>query len=445
MSLVLRSGVSLGARAVLAVLGVSVSWAAPPPLRAQVEPHLVALKATYQDLHQHPELAFQEKRTAALLAAKLRALGFEVTEGVGKTGLVGVLRNGEGPVVMLRTELDALPLLEKTGLPFASQSTATQADGTITPVTHACGHDFHMTGWLGSAQVLAASREQWSGTLLFVGQPAEEAVAGAKAMLDDGLFTRFPRPTFALSMHDDATLPAGVVGYHAGPFRAGSDSVDITLYGRGGHGARPHAAIDPVVMAARTVLGLQTVISRENDPMAPAVITVGTLHAGTKANIIPDTAAMQLTVRYFTPATRKRLLAGIERQAKGEAIAADAPRAPQVDDHEQVGPVVNDAALIDRVSRALRRELGQAAAVEMPALMTSEDFAEYQKAGVPAVLLHVGAVDPAVLSAAQAEARFLEGPHSPTWAPDVEHALPGLVMAEVAVLREFLGPRAKTR
>ncbi len=416
--------------------------AGEPPLRAEVEPHLAALVEVYRDLHQHPELAFEEKRTAALLARALRELGFEVTEGVGKTGLVGVLRNGEGPTVMLRTELDALPLLEKTGLPFASRATSAQAGGSAVPVAHACGHDLHMTGWLGAARVLAQTRERWRGTLLFVGQPAEETVSGARAMLDDGLLTRFPRPSFALSMHDDATLPAGVVGYHAGAFRAGSDEVDITLFGRGGHGARPHAATDPVVMAARTVLGLQTVVSRENDPLSPAVITVGTLHAGTKVNIIPDQAALGLTVRYFTPQTRTRLLAGIERQARGEAIAAGAPQPPEIVDHEQVAPVVNDAALIERVARALERALGPERVVEMPALMTSEDFAEFQRAGLPAVLLHVGAARPAALAAAKAEGRFLEGPHSPTWAPDVEGALPWLAAAEVAALRAFLGAAA---
>jgi amidohydrolase len=275
------------------------------------------IQALYIDIHSNPELGFEEKQTAAKLAGRLKALGYEVSEGVGGTGVVGLLKNGAGPVVMLRTELDALPVTEQTGLPFSSKTAG---------VMHACGHDLHMSAWTGTAQWMAEHRQQWHGTLMLVGQPAEELGAGAAAMLKDGLFVRFPKPDFAIGLHDDDTLPAGVIGYHAGFFRAAFDSVNVTIFGRGGHGAMPQNTVDPVVIAARTVLTWQTIVSRENDPQSPAVITVGSIHGGTKSNIIPDQVQLLLSVRTFDAQVRKRVLEAIARVAKGEAAAAGAPR-----------------------------------------------------------------------------------------------------------------------
>jgi len=408
------------------------------PTRADVDAIYPDIEALYLDLHRNPELAFQETRTAATLAARVKALGFEVTTGVGKTGVVAVMRNGAGPTVMLRTELDALPVEEKTGLPFASVVVTKNAAGQLVPVMHACGHDLHMAAWAGAARVMAEHRDRWRGTLVMVGQPAEEGTAGASAMLNDGLFTRFPRPDFALSLHDDDTMPAGTIGYHPGYFRAMSDAVTITVYGRGGHAAMPHNTVDPVVLAARIVLSLQTVVARENNPVDPVVVTIGSIHGGTQGNIIPDEVRLQLSVRTYTPAVRTRTLAAIRRIAKGEAIAAGAPREPQVDAPAVAGaPVYNDPALTLRLADALKRGLGEAEVVEMPQKMTSEDFAQYGLAGVPSVLLHIGAVDPAKLAAARDTGIPVPAPHSPEWAPEREPTLKAAVRAEVTALLEL--------
>ncbi len=281
-------------------------------------------EALYLDLHQHPELSFHEVETAAKLANELRQLGYEVTTGVGRTGIVGVMKNGSGPTVMLRTELDALPVTENTGLPFASTVRTKDDAGLEVGVAHACGHDIHMAAWIGTARIMAADRAQWRGTLVLVGQPAEELISGAKAMIADGLLTRFPRPSFAIAVHDDARLPAGIVGYHAGPILTNADALNIRIFGRGGHGARPEATVDPIVIAARTVLALQTIVSRETSPFDPAVITVGSIHGGTKHNIIPDEVQLQLTVRSFTQPVREHLLSAIDRIVKAEAAAAGA-------------------------------------------------------------------------------------------------------------------------
>jgi hippurate hydrolase len=397
------------------------------------------LKDLYIDLHKNPELAFQEKRTAGVLAEGLKKLGFEVTTGVGGTGVVGLLKNGAGPVVMLRTELDGLPMEEKTGLPFASKATGIGSDGAPVPTAHACGHDLHMSAWFGTARLMAQSKGDWHGTLMLVGQPAEETVSGAAAMLKDGLFTRFPKPDFAISMHDDPSLPSGVIGYFPGYFRASSDSLDITIFGRGGHGARPQTTVDPVLIAARSILALQTLVSRENNPMDPAVVTVGAMHAGTVANIIPDQATLRISVRAFSPRVRKRLLAGIERQVKAEAMAASAPGEPSIKTTSATDSVFNDPALTKRMVDSLQRGLGPGAVVEMSAQMTSEDFSQYGLAGVPAVLLHIGAVDPATLKAAEANGTVLPGPHSPQWAPSLEPTLKALVTAETLMLMDLMG------
>jgi len=405
------------------------------PEFTKIQPDLEAL---YKDLHQHPEIAFHEIRTADQLAKRLKALGYEVTTGVGKTGIVALLRNGPGPVIMLRTEIDALPVEEKTGLAFASKATMRNDAGVTVPLAHACGHDLHMTGWVGTATVMAGRKDRWHGTLMLVGQPAEEIVGGAAAMLADGLFSRFPKPDIVIGIHDEPTLPSGQVGFHAGFFRASADTIEVTIFGRGGHGAYPQRAVDPIVIAARSVLGIQTIISRETNPLSPAVITVGAIHGGTVANIIPDQVQMLLTVRAFDPKVREHLLAAIKRQLDAEATAADAPAMPSIKIIGGTDAVYNDPELTAHIIEVLGRDLGAGSVREMPAQMGSEDFSQYGRAGAKAVLLHIGAVDPAEL----ASGRTLPGLHSPQWAPQLEPTLRSMVTAEVVVLTDlFTAPR----
>lgn len=411
------------------------------PTTAEVDAVYPNIEALYIDLHQNPELAFQEVQTAAKLAALARSFGYEVTTGVGRTGIVAVMRNGRGPTAMLRTELDALPVEEKTGLPFASKVVVKSADGESTAVMHACGHDVHMSAWVGSARLMAEHRDRWHGTLVLVGQPAEESGSGASAMLKDGLFTRFPRPDFALSLHDDDTMPAGTIGYHPGPFRAMSDGVTIVVHGRGGHAAMPMNTVDPIVLAARIVLALQTIVSRENNPTDPVVITVGSIHGGTRGNVIPDEVQMQLSVRTYTPEVRKKTLAAIRRVARGEAISAGAPREPDVitgGNATASSVVYNDPALTMRLAKALKANLGEKTVVEMPAKMTSEDFAEYWTIGkIPSALLHIGAVNAAKFAEIQKTGIPGPAPHSPEWSPDREPTLKGAIRAEVTELLEL--------
>jgi amidohydrolase len=422
-----------------AVLSAQTSMPWTTPTLAEVDAIYPDIEALYIDLHRNPELAFQETQTAARLSARVKALGFDVTTGVGRTGIVAVMKNGPGPTVMLRTELDALPVEEKTGLPFASTVVVKNASGQSTPVMHACGHDIHMSAWAGTARLMAGHRDRWRGTLVMVGQPAEEGGGGASAMLKDGLFTRFPRPDFALSLHDDDTMPAGTIGYHPGYFRAMSDAVTITVYGRGGHAAMPYNTVDPVVLAARIVLALQTVVSRENNPVDPVVVTVGSIHGGTQGNIIPDEVRLQLSVRTYTPEVRTRTLAAIRRIAKGEAASAGAPREPQVDAPAQANnaPVYNDPSLTLRLAAALKKGLGEEKVVEMPQKMTSEDFAQYGLAGVPSALLHIGAVDPVKLAAARQTGIPVPAPHSPQWAPEREPTIKMAIRAELTALLEL--------
>jgi hippurate hydrolase len=409
----------------------------PQPFADQLNAEYPQVETLYRDLHQHPELGFNEHETAAKLAERAKALGFEVTTGVGGTGVVALLKNGPGPIVMLRTEMDALPVQEKTGLPFASTVTVKNAAGATVPVMHACGHDLHMSAWYGTAKLMAQNRKTWHGTLMLVGQPSEETVEGAGAMIKDGLFTRFPKPDYALSMHDDASLPAGVVGYHPGAFRASSDSVTITIFGQGGHGAMPHTTRDPIVMSARIVLALQTLVSRENNPIDPVVVTVGSIHGGTQGNIVPDQVKLQLTVRTFKEEVRKRVLASIAREVKGEALAAGAPKEPLVEVKLGTNSVYNEPALTNRMAGVIRNALGEQNVVEMPAKMTSEDFANYGQAGVKAVLLHVGAVDAGKLAAAEKSGMQLPGTHSPQWQPDFEPTVKATIASETAVLLDL--------
>jgi len=413
-------------------------WAASGAGAAQVDAIYPDIEKLYIDLHHNPELAFHEQRTAAELAQRVKAFGFEVTTGVGGTGIVAIMKNGPGPVVMLRTELDALPIEEKTGLPFASTVKTKNDAGEIVPVSHMCGHDLHMSAWVGTAQLMAQNKGRWHGTLMLVGQPAEEIVAGATAMLRDGLFTRFPKPDYALGMHDEHSLPAGVIGFHAGYFRANSTGLDMTVYGKGGHGAYPQNAIDPVLLAARVVLGLQTIVSRENDPNDPAVITVGSIHGGSASNIIPDQVKLQITVRSLDPAVQKRLLAAIARVAKGEALATNAPKEPLIETKSNTDAVYNDPELTQRMVAAARAALGTDRVVEMPAQMGGEDFSQLGLAGVRSVLLHVGAVDAAKLEESHKSGVPVPGVHSPLWAPVREPTIKAAIGAETAILMDLM-------
>jgi amidohydrolase len=411
----------------------------PAPFAEQLNANYPAIETLYQDLHRTPELGFDEHKTAAKLVERTKALGYQVTTGIGGTGIVAILKNGPGPVVMLRTEMDALPVQEKTGLPFASKVTTKNAAGETVPVAHACGHDLHMAAWYGTAKLMADNRKAWSGTLMLIGQPSEETVHGAAAMLKDGLFTRFPKPDYALSMHDDATMPSGTIMYHAGAFRASSDVVNITVFGQGGHGAVPQEARDPIVIAARLVMAIQTLVSRENNPLDPVVITIGSIHGGTQANIIPDQVKLSLSVRTFKPEVRQRVLASIAREARGEAMAAGAPKEPLVDVQPGTDSVYNDPETLKRVVAAVQGAVGPEFVKEMPPKMTSEDFSQYgQQPGVKAILLHVGAVDAARLDAAKKAGQPLPGTHSPQWAPDFKPTVVNTIKAETAVLLDLM-------
>lgn len=402
-----------------------MSPASAATLSESIHSDMPQLMTLYRDLHAHPELSMQEVRTPALLAPEMRKLGFDVTEHVGKTGLVAVMKNGPGPVLLIRADMDALPVKEQTGLPFASQAVGKLPDGTETAVMHACGHDTHITTWLGTARRMAAMKDQWSGTLVMVLQPGEEIGAGASAMLADGLYTRFPKPDVMLAFHDSASLPAGVIGVTRGYALANVDSVDVDVKGVGGHGAYPQATKDPIVLASRIVTALQTLVSRENDPSQPAVVTVGSFHSGTKHNIIPDDARLQLTVRSYTPEVRKLLLDGIARIVRGEAIAAGMPedRMPVVTVEPGYTPsTFNTSPLSDHLLQLFNGHFGADRVVETKPIMGGEDFSQYWLADKTkqATIFWVGGVPKVKWDAAGGDITKLPSLHSPFWAPDAE-------------------------
>jgi hippurate hydrolase len=409
-----------------------------PDLPDQVNSIYPKVEQLYIDLHSHPELSLHETQTAAKMAEALRGLGYEVTTGVGGTGVVALLRNGSGPTVMLRTELDALPVEEKTGWSFASKAHTKDDSGADVPVMHACGHDVHMASLYGTAALMARDRQSWHGTLMLIGQPAEERAMGAAAMIKDGLFTRFPKPDIAFAIHDGNGLPAGKMGYSPGYSLTSADSVDIVIYGKGGHGAMPQTAIDPVVIAARTVLALQTIVSREINPQDPAVITVGSIHGGTKRNIIPEQVTLELTVRAYKPEVRQHLLDAIGRIARAEAEAGNAPRPPDVKLVESTPAQYNDPKVVDRIVTILRNELGADNVVQLPPGTPSDDFAEFGKAGVPAAMFSLGAADPQKFEEAKKTGAALPSNHSPFFAPDYNPTLHTAVLAETAVLLKLL-------
>lgn len=418
--------------------------AADTSLKPTLDAVYPSLDALYQDLHRNPELSLREEKTAAKMAAQLRKLGLQVTERVGGYGVVGVLRNGEGPTVMVRTDLDALPIKEQTGLPYASTVVVKGDNGDMTPVMHACGHDIHMTSWVGAAAILAANKTGWRGTVVFVGQPAEEILQGAKAMLKDGLLTRFPKPDFVLGIHDSNLIPAGQVGIVSGPASAASNSVDITFYGKGGHGAAPHLGKDPVLIAARTVVTLQSIVSREISPFEPAIVTVGTFHAGSKRNVIPDEAKLELTVRSYKSEVQQHMLEAIARIAKAESAAAGTAREPlvAVDPKEASDVVINDPALASRLGSSLKRALGDANVVPIAPSPASEDFGEFGRAAkAPSIQLRLGMVEPAEYAAAKAVGKSTPGSHTANFAPDRERTIRTGVVALAASVMELLGPQ----
>ncbi len=396
-------------------------------------PHLDSL---YKDLHAHPETAMREHRTASVLAAEMRKLGFAVTEHVGNTGIVAIYRNGAGPTVLVRTELDGLPMEEKTGLPYASRI-RDSVDGKTTFVAHMCGHDSHMAWWVGTAAALVSMKEQWHGTLMFVGQPAEEAIGGAQAMLADGLFTRFPKPDIAFAAHVTVS-PAGTVTIKDGVISSAVDSVEIVFKGRGAGGSNPHLSIDPIVMGAHFVTDMQTLISREKDPQEFGVVTVGSFQAGTVNNIIPDSATLELTLRSYRPEVRQLLRTGVERVAKAEAVMSNAP-APTIKDVDSTGPMVNDSVLTARATALMKSALGEGAVIFEPAYMpgstASDDFSDFTAAGVPSVFFDVGGEDPKLLAEYRARGEPVPENHSPYFKIAPEPAIrTGVTVLTLAVL-----------
>ncbi|NMH66602.1 amidohydrolase [Shewanella salipaludis] len=393
-------------------------------LDASVTQALPALERLYLDLHQHPELSYREQATGKRMAGELKQLGFEVTEEFGGHGVVGIFNNGAGPVVMIRADIDALPVTEETGKPYASTVTALDADNKRVGVMHACGHDIHMTSLIGTAQQLLKHKAQWQGTLMLVAQPAEEVGGGAKAMLKQGLFSRFPTPDQVLGLHVSAAIPAGKVGIVSGYALASVDSVDISIKGKGGHGAYPQLTIDPVVLAARTVLALQTIASREVSPLEPNVVTVGSIHGGAKHNIISDEVKLQLTLRSYNPKVREQQIAAIKRISRGIAISAGLPEelmpVVYVHEDETIPSTYNDPRLAARVKASIEAELGADQVLEVPPVMAGEDFGLYGRTQeqLPITLFWLGGVAPAAYAASQASGESLPSLHSSKFAPD---------------------------
>lgn len=426
----------------LLIVFLAASTMAARPESKEVEAVYPESQAFYVDLHSHPELSGHEVQTAAKLADRLRAAGYEVTEHVGGTGVVAVMKNGTGPTVMLRTELDALPVEERTGLPYASKVQAKDDAGHDVAVMHACGHDLHMASLLGTAEIMAHSKNTWHGTLILVGQPAEETITGAKNMVADGFLTRFPKPDVGVALHVGNNMPAGKIGIAPGTYDANADSLRIIIYGKGGHGSAPHTAIDPIVIAARTILALQTIPSREVKPGEMAVVTVGYIRAGNKNNIIPDEAELGLTVRTYKADVRKQVLAAIARITKAEAAAAGALREPTIEHYESTDSVYNNPALAGRLKGTLETALGKDNVEIQPPHTASEDYSVFIEQGIPSLYFSLGGADAQKFAEAKAAGTTLPSNHSSLFAPDVDPALHTGITAEVAVLRNLLNASA---
>jgi len=412
------------------------------PALAGLDAIMGGLEDLYRDVHAHPELSLQERRTAEKAAVHLEAAGYEVTRRIGGTGVVGLLSNGDGPTVMLRADMDALPVEEATGLPYASTATATDPDGNEVPVMHACGHDMHVTWLAGAAALLAGARDAWHGTVLAVFQPAEETAQGAQAMIDDGLFDRFPKPAVILGQHV-MPGPAGAIRYRSGTTQAAADSLEVRMFGRGAHGSMPESSVDPVVMAAATVLRLQTIVSREVAAGQAAVVTIGALQSGMKDNVIPDEALLKLNVRTFDEHVRVRVLDAIKRIVEAEATASGAPRAPEITMTEHYPLTVNDPGRTAQVAAALRSQFGDAAVHELAApVSASEDFGSFGTAwGVPSVFWYVGGTDPDAYRKAEHAGRVAQEiptNHNPRFAPVIHPTLETGVQAMTAAAVDAL-------
>jgi len=425
----------------LACTGVAAKAAEPQGSDPWVDSHLDELVALYQFLHVHPELSFKEVNTAQRMAEELKKTGAEVTTGVGKLGVVGMMRNGQGPTVLVRTDLDALPVTEETGLQFASKVTTIDDDGNKVGVMHACGHDIHMTSLIGTARWLADHKDRWAGTVVLIGQPAEEKIGGAKQMLADGLYTRFPRPDFALALHVIEDMETGKIGYHSGPAMAGSTSVDVIVRGKGGHGAKPHGTIDPIVLAALLIVDWQTIVSREINPIEPAVLTVGSIHGGTKHNIIPNEVRLQLTLRAFRDEVRDALVDGIKRRSSALAQAHRAP-APSFAITDSTPPTINTPSLVKRVVPALAKAVGESNVVEIEPTMGAEDFGLFGQGGVPTFMFRLGSIPPARVAEAKAKGETLPSLHSALYHPDAPATLRTGIRAMTSAVVALLPPKS---
>lgn len=425
--------------------------AAQQSVDSMIDREIGQLVSTYKMLHAAPELSHYEEKTSAFFAGQLRSFGYTVTERVGKYdrpqfsgyGVVAILKNGEGPTVLLRTDIDALPVEEKTGLPYASHVKVKNESGQEVSVMHACGHDIHITNMLGTAKLLAAMKDQWHGTLVIIGQPAEETVDGAAAMLADGLYTRFPKPDFVLGLHDSPDGEAGKVLYAPGYAMASSTSVDLIIRGLGGHGSKPEASKDPIVMASQTILALQTIVSRENSPLDPAVVTIGSIHGGTKRNIIPDEVVLQLTIRTYKEEVRQHILASIERIARGVAAAAGVPddRAPimKVIESENAPSLYNDPQLTERIAAAIGRAIGNDNVIKSAPLMASEDFGRLSlDHQIPSFFFWLGAMAPGRIEASRKSGKPLPSLHSSLFEPLPEPTLRGGLKAMTAAVLELM-------
>jgi hippurate hydrolase len=416
-------------------------------IRARVDHEYASLEAFYKDLHAHPELSFREEKTAAKVAAELRRAGLETTTGVGGHGVVGVLANGTGPTILVRTDLDALPIKEQTGLAYASQVRATNDVGTEVDVMHACGHDVHMTSFVGTARLLTQLKDRWSGTIVFIAQPAEERGKGARGMLKDGLFTRFPKPEYCLALHVSPDLPTGSVGVVEGYAMANVDTLDITIKGQGGHGAWPHKTRDPIVLAAQTVVALQTIASREIDPLESVVVTVGSIHGGTKHNVIPDEVKLQLTVRSFTEEVRARTLDAIRRIVRGQALSAGIPedRLPVIHqaDDEFTPATYNQPEFSQRVAKTFRGLLGEARVISRRPAMGGEDFSEYGRTSdkIPICMFWLGSVEAERVAESEKTGRPLPALHSSLYRPVPEPTIKTGVSAMTAAVLDLAGRR----
>ncbi|MEO5804517.1 MAG: amidohydrolase [Verrucomicrobiota bacterium] len=414
---------------------------------AGVEKEYPNLLELYKHLHAHPELSLHEDKTSQRVAEELRRIeGIEVTTNVGGYGVVGVFKNGSGPTVLVRCDLDGLPVKEQTGLPYASVAMTKDDWGKEVPVMHACGHDVHMTSLIGTARVLTQLKEQWSGTIVFIGQPAEERVGGAKMMLADGLFTRFPKPDYCLALHDAADLPAGTVGYVPGFALANVDSVDITVRGVGGHGAYPHTTKDPIVLAAEIVVALQTIVSREIQPGEPAVVTVGSIQGGTKHNIIPDEVKLQLTLRSYAEEVRQQTIAAVKRIVHGQALSTGVPenRLPEVKFSEDYTPsTYNEPKLTQRLAGAWENWLGATNVIKAKPTMGGEDFSQYSRTPekIPSCIFWVGAVEPKLFAESKKTGNPLASLHSPYFAPVVEPTIKTAITAMCASVLELTGKK----